>query len=251
MIYNDQGLLIEDSIYTNKYGYHQLVRRKKYTYYNDGRRKTEKKVNESCPGGYNVLKTYYYNSRGKLVKIYYQNKCYNNHYFDYPIYFKYDTVGNIVEKVSMQRDTSLVFYKNVYQYDVNDNLTSDKYYFHEGDSLELSSIKEYIPWIVTIISLEALCYLISYFKFKKSIATHSILAKLWTLTLLCFLIDLVLNGTSYVPFIICIVLGVFSRIEIILIILKLNKWTTDVPSFLSVSKLNQGIQIKKNKLFNS
>jgi len=52
------------------------------------------------------------------------------------------------------------------------------------------------------------------------------------------------------PFIICFVLGILSRIEIILIILKLKKWKTDVPSVLSVTKLNQGIQIKKNKLFN-
>lgn len=117
--------------------------------------------------------------------------------------------------------------------------------------LKIDFIKESIIWVVVIISLEILCYLVSYFKFKKSIATHSILAKLWTLTLLGFLIDLVLNGTSYIPFIICVVLGIVSRIEIILIILKLNKWTTDVPSILSVSKLNQGIQIKKNKLFNS
>ena len=91
----------------------------------------------------------------------------------------------------------------------------------------------------------------SYFKFKKSIATHSILAKFWTLTLLGFLIDLVLNETSYILFMICIILGIISRVEIILIILKLKNWTTDVPSIFSVSNINQGIKIKKNKLFNS
>jgi len=98
--------------------------------------------------------------------------------------------------------------------------------------------------------LEVMAYIISYGKFKRSIATHSILAKFWTLTLLGFLIDLVLNSTSYLPFIICIALGIISRIEIILIILKLKKWTTDVPSIFVVSKINRGIQIKKNKLFN-
>jgi len=116
--------------------------------------------------------------------------------------------------------------------------------------LNIEFIKEHINWIAIIVSLEILCYIISYFKFKKSIATHSILAKLWTLTLLGFLIDLVLNGTSYLPFNICVVLGIVSRFEIILIILKLNKWTTDIPSVLSVSKINRGIRIKKNKLFN-
>ena len=117
--------------------------------------------------------------------------------------------------------------------------------------LNIDFIKENILWIAIIVSLEILCYLVSYFKFKKSIATHSILAKFWTLALLGFLIDLVLNETSYIPFVICIVLGILSRIEIILIIIKLKNWTTDVPSIFAVSNINQGIKIKKNKLFNS
>ncbi len=117
--------------------------------------------------------------------------------------------------------------------------------------LNVDFVKENIIWIGTIILLELICYLISYIKFKKSIATHSILAKVWTLSLLGFLIDLTLNSTSQIPFIICIVLGITSRIEILLIIKKLKEWTTDVPSIIVVSKINNGIPIKKNKLFNS
>ena len=117
--------------------------------------------------------------------------------------------------------------------------------------LNTSFIVENIFWIGIIAFLELLSYFISYLKFKKSIATHSILAKIWTLTLLAFLIDLVLNSSSFIPFIICIALGIISRIEIILIILTLKKWTTDIPSILSVSKINKGIEIKKSKLFNS
>jgi CDP-diacylglycerol--glycerol-3-phosphate 3-phosphatidyltransferase len=117
--------------------------------------------------------------------------------------------------------------------------------------LNIDFVKENIFWIGAIILLELICYLISYLKFKKSIATHSILAKVWTLSLLVFLIDLTLNSTSQIPFIICIILGIISRVEIILIIIKLKEWTTDVPSILSVSKINDGIPIKKNKLFNS
>ncbi len=112
-------------------------------------------------------------------------------------------------------------------------------------------IKEKILWVAIIILLELFCYLISYWKFKKSIATHSILAKFWTLSLLAFLIDLTMNSKSYIPFLICIILGVISRIEIILIIKALKKWTTDIPSIFVVSKINKGIPFKKNKLFNS
>ena len=117
--------------------------------------------------------------------------------------------------------------------------------------LNIDFVTDNLIWLATIVLLELMCYLISYIKFRKSIATHSILAKIWTLSLLAFLIDLVLNSTSQAPFIICIVLGMISRIEIILIILSLKKWTTDVPSILVVSKINNGIAIKKNKLFNS
>jgi phosphatidylglycerophosphate synthase len=112
-------------------------------------------------------------------------------------------------------------------------------------------VKENSIWIGTIIVLELMCYLISYIKFKKSIATHSILAKVWTLSLLGLLIDLTLHSTSHIPFIICMVLGILSRIEIVLIIKKLKVWTTDVPSIFVVSKINNGIPIKKSKLFNS
>ncbi len=107
-----------------------------------------------------------------------------------------------------------------------------------------------IYWIASIVMLEALCYIVSYLKFKKPIATHSILAKIWTLTLLVFLIDLCLNGISTYAFVICIALGIVSRIEILAIIIKLNNWTTDVPSVMVVGKINKGIKFKKNKLFN-
>lgn len=117
--------------------------------------------------------------------------------------------------------------------------------------LNFDFVKKNIFWIGSVLLLEITAYFISYLKFKRSIATHSILAKIWTLSLLWFLIDLTLNTKSKLPFFICITLGILSRVEINLIILKLNKWTTDVPSILAVSKINRGILVKKNKLFNS
>lgn len=106
-----------------------------------------------------------------------------------------------------------------------------------------------VIWLGSVIFLELLCYLFSFLKFKKSIATHSILAKFWTLTLLAFLIDLILNSASQIPFIICIAVGIISRLEIFFIIYKLHRWTTDVPSIFAVDKINQGIPLKKGVLF--
>ena len=116
--------------------------------------------------------------------------------------------------------------------------------------LNFPFIQENYWGIVFIAILEFCCYVISYLKFRKPIATHSIFAKLWTLSLLAFLIDLTINNTSSIAFFICIVLGVISRSEIILIVLTLKKWTTDIPSIFVVSKINNGIPIKKNTLFN-
>ncbi len=116
--------------------------------------------------------------------------------------------------------------------------------------LNVDFIKQHILWITLILVLEVFCYLYSYLKFKKTIATHSILAKIWTISLLVFLIDLVLHSESRIAFIICICLGIISRIEILLIIHRLLKWTTDVPSLFVVSKINKGIPFKKSTLFN-
>ncbi|MGB1295915.1 MAG: CDP-alcohol phosphatidyltransferase family protein [Flavobacteriales bacterium] len=116
--------------------------------------------------------------------------------------------------------------------------------------LNWNFVTEQWPWLVFVIGLELLAYVISYIKFKKSIATHSIAAKFWTISLLVFLIDLTLNNSSGLPFWICIGLGILTRLEIIGIILLLKKWTTDVPSIILVSKINKGIPIKKNALFN-
>lgn len=117
--------------------------------------------------------------------------------------------------------------------------------------LNYSFVKTHAIVITSIILLEIVCYLVSYTKFKKPVATHSLLAKFWTLSLIAFLIDLCLNNNSHIPFLICISLGIISRIEIILIIIGLKKWTTDVPSIFVVSKINKGIPFKKSILFNS
>jgi CDP-diacylglycerol--glycerol-3-phosphate 3-phosphatidyltransferase len=115
--------------------------------------------------------------------------------------------------------------------------------------LRFPMIKPLLLPISILLLFEVSTYLVSYFKFRKTIATHSILAKLWTISLLVFLLELTLNSST-LSFYFCFILGLISRIEILLIIVKLDKWTTDVPSIFSVHKLNKGIPIKKNKYFN-
>lgn len=102
-----------------------------------------------------------------------------------------------------------------------------------------------------LIGIEALTYIVSYIKFKKEIATHSIGAKIWTLLLFATLIQVILTCESTGLFTACLWVGIITRIEIIAIILVLKKWTNDVPTVLSAIKIRQGKEARKHKLFNS
>jgi len=104
--------------------------------------------------------------------------------------------------------------------------------------------------LTMLIGLEGLTYLISFVKFKKEIATHSIGAKVWTLLLFATLIQIILQCQSIILFNICFWIGILTRLEIIAIILTLKKWANDVPTFYHSVKLRQGKEIKRHKIFN-
>ncbi|MFW0717247.1 CDP-alcohol phosphatidyltransferase family protein [Pedobacter sp. N23S346] len=104
--------------------------------------------------------------------------------------------------------------------------------------------------LIILISAEALTYLVSYVKFKKEIATHSIGAKIWTLVLFATLVEIMIHCKSVVLFELCLYIGLLTRLEILVIVLTLKKWTNDVPTIYHAVKLRQGKEIKRNKLFN-
>lgn len=104
--------------------------------------------------------------------------------------------------------------------------------------------------LIVLIGVEALTYLISFLKFRKEVATHSIGAKVWTLLLFATLIQIILQCQSVILFNICFWVGLLTRLEIIAIILTLKKWTSDVPTIYHSLKLRQGREIKRHKIFN-
>ncbi|MEJ5992953.1 CDP-alcohol phosphatidyltransferase family protein [Pedobacter sp. Du54] len=103
-------------------------------------------------------------------------------------------------------------------------------------------------WI--LLAFEALTYTISYFKFKKEIATHSIGAKIWTLFLFATLVEVIFQCQSILLFNLCFWIGLITRLEIICIIVAIKKWTNDVPTFYHALQLRKGKEIKRNKLLN-
>lgn len=104
--------------------------------------------------------------------------------------------------------------------------------------------------ISLLLGVEALCYLVSFIKFRKEVATHSIGAKIWTLFLFATLVQVIAQGQSTLLFELCFWTGMVSRAEIIAILLTLKKWTNDVPSIVHAFQLRKEKPIKRNKLFN-
>ncbi len=104
--------------------------------------------------------------------------------------------------------------------------------------------------LTILLGFEALAYLVSFLKFRKEIATHSIGAKIWTLLLFATLIQIILQCQSILLFNICFWVGLLTRLEIVAIILILKKWTNDVPTFYHSIRLRQDKEIKRHKIFN-
>lgn len=104
--------------------------------------------------------------------------------------------------------------------------------------------------LVIILLVESLTYVVSYFRFRKEVATHAFLSKLWTLTIMGTLIQVVVSCNSSVLFNICFYIGIISRLEIIAILIIIKEWTNDVPSIYHAILIRQGKEIKRHKLLN-
>lgn len=104
--------------------------------------------------------------------------------------------------------------------------------------------------LIILVAFEVSTYLVSYLKFKREIATHSIGAKIWTLILFAPLVEVMVHCQSVVLFELCLWVGLVTRLEILAIVFTLKKWTNDVPTIYHAVQLRQGKEIKRNKLFN-
>ena len=113
-----------------------------------------------------------------------------------------------------------------------------------------SFFREHSLQLGILIAFEACTYLVSFIKFRKEVATHSIGAKLWSLFLFSLLIQLIAQGESGFLFTCFFWLGILTRIEIVAILLILKKWTNDIPTFYHALRLRQGKEIKRHTMLN-
>ena len=111
-------------------------------------------------------------------------------------------------------------------------------------------IKEHWKSISLILFMEALCYVISIWKFGKETCTHAWLAKLWGLSLLAAFTAIIGFQEANWAFYLCVILGFISHLDVIVIILILPKWQFDVTSSYHAWKIRKGRQLKKSVLIN-
>jgi len=104
--------------------------------------------------------------------------------------------------------------------------------------------------ILIIFVMEALCYIVSIWKFGKETCTHAFLSKMWGLSLLVAFTYLIGFQQTGWAFYLTVGLGFISHIDVILIILILPKWQYDVPSSYHAWKIRCGKQRKKTVFFN-
>lgn len=106
------------------------------------------------------------------------------------------------------------------------------------------------PVIYILLGMEALCYLVSFLRFGKETCSHAYLSKFWGLTLLAAFIDLILNGHARFLFYFCLIAGIISHLDRILITLILPKWQHDVPSAYHAWLIRKGKSFRRFSLFN-
>lgn len=104
--------------------------------------------------------------------------------------------------------------------------------------------------LIIVLAAEACTYMISYIRFKKEVATHAIASKIWTLTILAAIIQIMLSCKAGILFQCAFYFGLVTRLEIILILFIIRNWYNDVPSVYHAVLLRKGREIKRNRLFN-
>ncbi len=104
--------------------------------------------------------------------------------------------------------------------------------------------------IYVLLGMEVLCYIVSITKFGRETCTHAYLSKFWGLTLLVAFTDLIVNGNAGFLFNLCLIAGIISHLDRILITLILLHWQHDVPSAYHAYLVRKGKPFKKFALFN-
>lgn len=100
-----------------------------------------------------------------------------------------------------------------------------------------------------LVGFEVMTYVLSFAKFRKEVATHTLGAKAWTLLLFATLVQLMIQCESGMLFEVFFWVGLLTRMEIMAIILILKEWTNDVPTVYHAVRLRQWREIRRSNWF--
>ncbi|MBI3544425.1 MAG: CDP-alcohol phosphatidyltransferase family protein [Deltaproteobacteria bacterium] len=104
--------------------------------------------------------------------------------------------------------------------------------------------------IIAVLVSEVMIYVVSFAKFGRAPSTHAMLSKLFGLALLPGLTMLLCFGSAGFTFYLMVALGILANTEVILILLILPQWQTDIPSSYHALRIRRGLPIQRNALFN-
>jgi phosphatidylglycerophosphate synthase len=111
-------------------------------------------------------------------------------------------------------------------------------------------IQDHLYFIIVLFLLEPVSDLINFVKFRKSGCAHNWLSKLWGLNLLITFTILLAGFEPVVLFRICLVNGLISQIDRIIISSLLPKPECDIPSCYHAWLRRKGRPFKRYKLLN-
>ncbi|HEU5290514.1 MAG TPA: CDP-alcohol phosphatidyltransferase family protein [Cyclobacteriaceae bacterium] len=104
--------------------------------------------------------------------------------------------------------------------------------------------------LASVLILEMIVFSFCLYKFSKIPSPHNFLAKLWGISIVLTLTEIVITGSSDWLFFAMILLGIASRVDSLIIHMLLRKWDHDIPSLYHAYLLRRGRSFKRNDLLN-
>jgi len=104
--------------------------------------------------------------------------------------------------------------------------------------------------LASLLLMELIVFSFCLIKFFKIPSPHNFLAKLWGVSIVLTLTEIVITGSSQWLFITMIFLGAISRLDSLMIHIFLRKWDHDIPSMYHAYLQRNGKSFKRNDLLN-
>jgi CDP-diacylglycerol---glycerol-3-phosphate 3-phosphatidyltransferase len=114
-----------------------------------------------------------------------------------------------------------------------------------------SVIEPWIPQILFLLAVQALEYVISLARFRKTPSSHAFAFKFFALTLLAAFTDLFMFDRAGWWLGFSLVAGLVAHADSLLILIFMPRWERDIPTAYHAWRIRKGLPISRNGLFHS